>query len=89
MTRVTRMGIGLIALIPVLGVAGSLLVAAGAGAESAAWIVLGVGLAGIVLMTWWALRAPPARSDEVSARYWAGLRHARFGPQRDADDEAA
>ncbi len=89
MGRVTRMGIGLVALLPVLGITGSLLVAAGVESEAAALITLGVGVLWIVAMAVWSQHAAPARSDEASRRYWAALRHAQFGPRHHVDDEAA
>ncbi len=78
MSRVTRAAIGLIALLPVLGIAGGLLAAAGVGGEATAWLVLFGSLAWILFIIWWALRAPPARSEAASDRYWVALRHARF-----------
>lgn len=81
------MGIGLVGLIPVLGVTGSLLVAVGLGGETVAWISFVVGLIWIVVMVWWAMRAPAARSEEASKRYWVALRHARFGSQNDVEDQ--
>ncbi len=77
MSRVTRMALGLIVLFFVLGATGSVATALGADGETAGWIALFVGLVGILTAIWWALRAPPARTDDASARYWVALRHAR------------
>ena len=79
------MGMGLVALIPVLGIAGGVLVALGVGAETVGWMTLGIAVAWIVLITWWALRAPAARSEEASSRYWAALRHSQYQPQHHED----
>lgn len=86
MNRVTRMGVGLVALIPVLGLAGTLLAAVGLEGEAAAWVVFGVAAVWIALTTWWAFRAPvPAQlSDEARGRYFAFLRHGQY---RALDDE--
>ena len=94
MNRVTRMAIGLVALVPVLAVSGGLVSALGAGGETAGWLALGTGLIWIMAAIWWAMRAPPARSDEASARHWVALRHARYPGSHDAsphgsDDRAA
>lgn len=80
MNRVTRMGVGLIALIPVLWFGGWLLAAIGVEGEAAAWIVFGVAAVWMAVTTWWALRAPaPTQlSDEARRRYFAFLRHGRY-----------
>ena len=87
--RVMRMGIGLVALIPVLGLAGWLFGAAGVEGEAAAWAVLGAGLVWIVLMIWWALRAPAQIGEESRGRYFAFLRQAQYRPleHTDSDDK--
>ncbi len=86
--RVTRMGIGLVALIPVLGLGGRLLEAVGLEGEAAAWVMFGVAAVWIALMIWWALRAPvPAQlSDESRGRYFAFLRQAEYRPLDDSDE---
>ena len=83
------MVIGLLALIPVLGIAGGLLMAVGVDGEAGAWVTFGIAAAWIVLMIWWALRAPaPAHlSDEARGRYLAFLRHAQYQPLDPADDD--
>ena len=86
MNRVTRMGIGLVALIPVLGIAGGLVMAVGVEGAAAAWITLGIGLAWIGLMVWWALRAPAQIPEEDRGRYLAFLRHAEFRSLDQSDD---
>ena len=88
MSRVARLGIGLVVLIPVLGLVGGLVAATDVDGESAAWIVFGIAFAWVALMVWWALSAPPARSQEASARYWVALRHARFDQQHHSGDRA-
>lgn len=86
-SRVTRVGVGLVALIPLCGIAGGVLAAVGVGAESTAWTLLVGGFVWIVAVIWWSLRAPPARSADAGARYWAALRHARFRADDDPVDE--
>ena len=83
------MGLGLVSLVLVLGVVGSLLAPTGLGGETIAWIVLLVGVAWLALSIWWSRRAPAQHSDEVTVRYWAALRHARFGPRYRSEDEQA
>lgn len=78
MNRVTRMGIGLVALIPVLGIAGAVVMAAGVEGAAAAWMALGIGLAWIGLVIWWALRAPAQIPEGERGRYTTVLRHAEF-----------
>ena len=87
MNRVTRMVIGLVALIPVLGVAGWLVGTLGVEGEAGAWTTFGVGLVWVALMIWWALRGPtPAQlSDGARGRYLAFLRHAEFHADEDAE----
>ena len=86
MNRVTRMAVGLVALIPVLALAGWLFGALGVEGEGGAWLTFGAGLVWVALMIWWALRAPaPAQlSDGARGRYLAFLRHAEYHP----DDES-
>ena len=86
MNRVTRMAVGLAALIPVLGIAGWLFGALGVEGEAGAWMTLGAGFVWVVLMIWWALRGPaPAQlSDGARGRYLAFLRHAEYHPDDDA-----
>ena len=89
MSRVTRMAVGLVALVPVLALSGSLLVALGVGTEAAAWAALAIGVVWTILMVRWSQRAAPARSEEASARYWVALRHARFQSRPRSDRDAA
>ncbi len=88
MNRVTRMGIGLVALVPVLALGGRLLEAVGLEGEAAAWVMFGVAAVWIALTIWWGLRAPvPAPlSDESRGRYFAFLRQAEFRPLEDSDE---
>lgn len=83
MNRATRMGLGLIAIIPVLALTGALLRAIGTEGELAAWIALAVAALWIVLVTWWTLRAPARLSTEERHRYLAFLRHPRYEPLDD------
>ena len=85
MNRVMRMGIGLVALIPALGITGILIGAAGIEGEAAVWTVFGIGAVWIVATIWWAFRAPPTLSEESRTRYWAALRHAQFDRGSDGD----
>ncbi len=80
MTRRMRMGIGLVALIPVLGLAGALFLAVGVEGEAAAWLTLGVGVAWIFFAIWWALRAPAQLTDDERGRYLSFLRQAEYRP---------
>ena len=90
MSRVTRTGIGLVALAPVLGLGGRLLAAVGLEGESAAWVMFGVAAVWLALTIWWALRAPtpPQLQDESRRRYFAPLRQPEYQPLDDTDDEA-
>ena len=49
------MGLGLVALIPVLGILGGVLVSADVGSATG-WILLAVGVAWLLLTIWWAQR---------------------------------
>lgn len=69
-----------------LGIAGALFRAVGAEGEDLAWMVLGVGVAWIFLMIWWALRAPAQLSEDAWARYLPFLRHGHFRPLDNSDD---
>lgn len=88
MSRVTRIGIGLVALIPVLGLTGALFRAMGIDGEAGAWMALGVAVAWIALIIWWGLRGPIQRTEELRGRYLAFLRHAEYQP-RDSSDSGA
>lgn len=88
MNRVTRMGIGLVATIPVLGLAGLLFMAIGIEGSAAAWMALGVAAVWITFMIWWALRAPPQLTEKHRARYLAFLRHAEYEPLDTRKDRA-
>lgn len=89
MNRVTRMGIGLVALIPVLAIVGWLFGAAGVDGEARAWLVLGVGVVWIALVIWWGLRAPAQLTEEFRGRYLSFLRQAEFRPLDDRDEDRA
>lgn len=80
MNRVTRMAIGLVALIPVLWFVGWLLAAVGVEGEGAAWAVFVLAAIWMGAITWWALRSPmpPQLTDEARSRYLAFLRHGRY-----------
>ncbi len=78
MNRVTRMGVGLVALIPVLLLSGWLYSAVVADGEGVGWLVLATALVWVVLVAWWALRGPAQVSDEARPRYWAALRHSEY-----------
>jgi hypothetical protein len=70
------MGIGLVSLIPVMGIAGGLLVAAGVEGLTVGWLTLGIGLLWFALVMWWALRAPPGKAGERKG--FAAFRSTRF-----------
>ena len=78
MNRVTRVGVGLLALIPVLLLSGWLYSAVVADGEGVGWLALGTAVVWVVLVIWWALRAPAPVSDEARPRYWAALRHSEY-----------
>ena len=88
MNRVTRMAIGLVALIPVLALAGWLISVLSIEGEAGAWTVFGAGLVWVAVMIWWALRgpAPTQLSDEERPRYLAFLRQAEYRPLDRSDD---
>ena len=87
MNRVMRMGIGLVALIPVLALAGGLGRAVGIEGEALGWAALGAGLVWIVVVIWWALRAPAQIAEESRGRYFAFLRQAQFRPLDHTDSD--
>lgn len=67
MSKLTRMGIRLVALIPVLWLGGWVMAVLGVDAVAAAVIVFAVGAVWICVATWGALHAPlPARLTEGS-----------------------
>ena len=88
MNRVMRMGVGLLGLVPVLLLAGWLFGTLGAEGEGGAWMVFATGAVWIILMIWWALRAPAQISPEARPRYLAFLRHAQFQPLDETDSDA-
>ncbi len=70
------MGIGLVSLIPVMGIAGGILVAAGVEGLAVGWITLGIGVVWFAIVAWWARQAPPAEGSED--RKWGVFRSTRF-----------
>ena len=64
MSRTVRLAIGLVGLIPVIGIAGGALVAAGVEGFAVGWIALGVGVVWMAFVIWWATRVP--RSSKPS-----------------------
>lgn len=76
MSRAMRLGIGLVALIPVMGITGGVLVAAGVEGLMVGWITLAVGVVWVVLVVVWARRVPPAAGSE--GRNWGVFRDSRF-----------
>ena len=78
MSRGWRVGIGLVALLPIMGIAGGLLVAAGVEGLTVGWITLGIGIVWVLFVVWWMLRAPESRaSGQGEGIGW--FRHDRFG----------
>jgi hypothetical protein len=75
MSRAVRLAIGFVALIPLMGIAGGLLVAAGVEGLAVGWITLGIGVVWTILVVWWALRAP---GREDGDRTWESFRDTRF-----------
>jgi hypothetical protein len=61
MSRALRLGIGLVGLIPVIGITGGALVAAGVEGLAVAWIALAVGVVWIALVVWWVRQAPEGK----------------------------
>ena len=90
MNRVTRVVVGLLALLVVLGFGGGLLSAVGVEGVAAAWVMFGVGLVWIVVTIWWSMRAPvPAQlADGARGRYLSFLRHAEYQPLDHSDENA-
>ena len=80
MNRVTRMGVGLVALIPVLLLSGWLYSGVVVEGEGVGWLTLGTAVVWVVVVTWWALRAPAQVSEEARPRYWAALRNSEYEP---------
>ncbi len=76
MSRAVRLGIGLVALIPVMAITGGVLVAAGVEGLTVGWITLGVGILWMILVAVWARRVPPAPGAED--RNWGVFRDSRF-----------
>lgn len=76
MSRAVRMGIGLVALIPVMAIAVGGFLALGVEGATVGWLALGVGMVWFFVVAWWALRAPerPGNDD----RAWGVFRHDRF-----------
>ena len=76
MSRAVRMGIGLVALIPVMAIAVGGFIALGVEGATVGWLALGVGMVWFFVVAWWALRAPerPGNDD----RAWGVFRHDRF-----------
>lgn len=67
MSRAMRLGLGLVGLIPVIGITGGALVAAGVEGLTAAWIALGVAVVWVAFVVWWVRRAPEgSRESSVS-----------------------
>ena len=84
------MGVGLVALVPVLALAGALLTTLGVEGEATGWMILLLAVVWILLMAWWALRAPALLSQEARGRYLTFLRHAQYRPvdrDRQADED--
>lgn len=76
MSRAVRLGIGLVALIPVMAITGGALVAADVEGLTVGWITLGVGVLWMILIAVWAMRVPPAEGAED--RNWGVFGSRRF-----------
>lgn len=76
MSRALRMGLGLVALIPVIGIAVGAFLALGVEGATVGWLALGAGMLWFALISWWALRAPERPGSED--RNWSVFRHSRF-----------
>ena len=76
MSRAVRMGIGLVSLIPVIGIAGGVLLAIGVEGMAVGWLALGVGVVWFAIVMWWAMRVPAAKGSED--RNWGPFRSTRF-----------
>ena len=61
---------GLVALIPLLGILGGILVAADVGTTTA-WILLGVGVVWLVATIVWAQQVPGAQAGEGASRMFS------------------
>lgn len=81
-SRAGRLGLGLVALIPVLGILGGVLVSADVGSATG-WILLAVGVAWLLLTIWWAQRVPAERSGAVASRVWFAPRQDQGGNRND------
>jgi hypothetical protein len=75
-SRAVRMGIGLVSLIPVIGIAGAVLVAVGVEGLAVGWLALGIGVVWFALVMWWATRVPAAKRTED--RNWGVFGSTRF-----------
>lgn len=76
MSRAVRIGIGLVSLIPVMGIAGGILVAVGVEGLAVGWLTLAIGVVWFALVMWWAFQVPPAEGSED--RKWGVFRDTRF-----------
>jgi hypothetical protein len=70
------MGIGLVSLIPVIGIAIAVLLAIGVEGAAVGWLALGVGMVWFAVVMWWAMKAPAAQGSED--RNWGPFRSTRF-----------
>ena len=90
-----RMGVGLIAVGPVLLFAGWLFNALGLVealdvlGDEGEWmlVLLLVPVVWIILVIWWAMRAPAQVPEEDRPRYLAFLRHAQYRVTSDTDSD--
>ena len=76
MSRAVRMGIGLVSLIPVIGIAMGVLLAVGVEGAAVGWLALVIGMVWFGVVMWWAMKAPPAEGGED--RNWGPFRSTRF-----------
>ena len=87
MSRPTRLALGLVSLIPVIGVTAGILVAADASARAVAWISVAVGVVWLIVVISWALAAPSTRPESTAGRSRLGLggSFAQHNPPHDRD----
>ena len=78
MSRPTRLVLGLVSLITVIGIAGGILVGLDASGPTVAWVSVGVGLVWLLIVISWALKAPPTASGGMGSRLNAGFGHSQW-----------
>lgn len=86
MSRLVRLALGLVSLLPVIGVTAGILVAADVKASTVAWVGIGVGFVWLLVVISWAMSAPSARDESNGGRrVGLGGSFAQHHPPADRD----